>query len=185
MSQPRRRRRRRGSRRGGGAKPPRGDQQKQAVSGGEAAPTGRRRRRRRRRGRAPSGPRTLEEVIDGLAPRPEGALTLPEDELDLDDIIGSLQAKWGVPVYPQEYRLTIKVADDKNGTAAGKSASRGGAEREGIRPGAAGIPREKAPAAPRMPRDDAGEDDGGGGSRRRRRRRRARRGGGRGGDPGA
>ena len=175
MSQQRRRRRRR---KGRGGEGPLGEGQKQASSGSEAAPSRRRRGRRRRKGRAVSGPRTLEEVIDALAPRPEGDLTLPEDDLDLDDVIGSLQAKWGVPVYPQEYRITIKVADDKNGTAAGKSSPRSGSEREGLRPAAAGITREKAPAAPRIPHADADRGEGGGGPRRRRRRRRRSRGGG-------
>ncbi|MBA3291852.1 MAG: hypothetical protein H0U17_10225, partial [Actinobacteria bacterium] len=45
--------------------------------------------------------------------RPE-TLTLPPDERRLEEIIGSLQSEMGVPQNPQEYRLTIKVAEERD-----------------------------------------------------------------------
>ena len=106
---------------------------------------------------------------------------LPPDGRKLEDIIGSLQSEMGVPQSPQEYRLTIKVVDDKDaGSKNGaktKPAPSGGDGRDG-RP-----KREKAPAAPRFgaegsqaaPREKAP-------SRRRRSRRRRRGGRGKGGN---
>jgi hypothetical protein len=87
-------------------------------------------------------------------------------------LIGELQSKYGVPQYPQEYRITIKVAEERDS----RSETVEEPERSGepTPPRTDGVKREKAPAAPLL----MGEGEGGGGRRRRRGRRRKRRTGG-------
>lgn len=100
-------------------------------------------------------------------------LTTDPDGQDLDEIIGELQSVWGVPQYPQEYRITIKVAEERNGNR----------PRTPKPPmvTASGVQREKAPAAPRMGAGSGSESTGD--APRRKRRRRRRRGGGGSGTP--
>lgn len=193
MSQPRRRRRRRrkpsreqapGARAGGEAV---------ASQGQEGAPGGAGRSRRRRRGAAASGAGPAKQVSSedlvrkAHAPRPK-TLTAPPDGQKLEEIIRELQSVWGVPQYPQEYRLILKVADEREARSARRTSNGGGdgrpqagaravstkppsgTEEEGPR-------REKAPAAPRIgtaPSD--GEDSQEAAPARRKRSRRRRRG---------
>lgn len=172
MSQPRRRRRRRKTGAGGSAHQPGGKDQareqakaqgrRARAQGGGQAGSRRRRRGRRRSQSAPANPSPAlsEDIFRAYLPRTEaGAQMLPEDGTRLEDLIGELQSEWGVPQYPQEYRITLKVAEAKEAKTAAQ-------------PPAAGVPkREKAPAAPRI----GAEADDEQGSRRRRRRRRGRR----------
>lgn len=104
-------------------------------------------------------------------------LTTDPDGQDLDEIIGELQSVWGVPQYPQEYRITIKVAEERNG-----GSNRPRAPKQPRVVTASGVQREKAPAAPRMG-GSASEDTGD--APRRKRRRRRKRGGGSGNPPAA
>jgi hypothetical protein len=182
MSQPRRKRRRR--RRGGGNE--RAGQQEQPRPAGEqpksqSNPKSRRRRRRRgRRGRAerpPASPGSSEDLVRALpADRPD-KLTAPHDGVTLEEVIGELQSSWGVPQYPQEYRLTIKVAEERDVKAAEPSVSLDSQARqraeEGQAPAGAGDGpiREKAPAPPLL-RESAPPP---GGPRRRKRGRGRRR----------
>jgi hypothetical protein len=170
MSQQRRRRRRR---RRGGAKQPQGvaaaapqDSGATAQASGEQV-AGRPKRRRRRRGggRREQAPRTLEEVVRAVKGPPPEQLTADPDGTTLDDVIGELQSIWGVPQYPQEYRITLKVAEDRSG-GNGRSSD----------PGPNGITRERAPAAPRVGPAASGSGDGPAREQAPRRKRRARRG---------
>jgi hypothetical protein len=175
MSQPRRRRRRR--RRGPTPSPDGESQQTPEPQGGatKGVRSGRARRRRSRRGggaRKPATPQTLEDVVRDInGGRPE-SLTAPPDGQKLESVIGELQSAWGVPQYPQEYRITIKVAEERGG----------GVERE-VREGPNGVTRERAPAAPRVAPAPSG-DTGMRRERAPRRRRRTRRGRRKGGDTG-
>jgi hypothetical protein len=180
MSQPRRRRRRR--RRGGGGQPQptesgaRPAEEQAATPEGRAQGKSRRRRRRGRSGREQQGPRSLEEVVRAVrGPQPE-KLTADPDGQTLEGVIGDLQSIWGVPQYPQEYRITLKVAEEKSasGSTNGRSSE----------PGPNGITRERAPAAPRVgPAPGSGEPVAREKApRRRRRSRRGRRRGGASGD---
>jgi hypothetical protein len=117
--------------------------------------------------------------------RPD-TLMLPPDDRRLEDIIGSLQSEMGVPQNPQEYRLTVKIAEERDGN------HRGHKPPEAKTPNgeANGKPkREKAPAPP----PNVGGGDAPSAQRekapsRKRRSRRRRRGGrsrgGSGGSPG-
>jgi len=107
--------------------------------------------------------------------RPE-TLTLPPDERRLEEIIGSLQSEMGVPQNPQEYRLTIKVAEERD---SGNGRSQRSTESQGVGDGGDDKPkREKAPAAPRMGgSEEPGAQREKAPSSRRRRSRRRRRGG--------
>lgn len=148
MSQPRRRRRRR---KRGGPRPdaPRPeDQSPQAPDDAAQRASRGRRRRRRRRGRRTEtpGPRTLEEVEQAIKGPMPAELTAPPDGQTLEGIIGDLQSRWGVPQYPQEYRITLKLADEPKASPAPPTSDNGG------------VTREKAPAAPRVaaPTGEAG-----------------------------
>ena len=184
MSQQRRRRRRR--RKGGGSAEPKqgqaGAQQKQQQQQQQAADpnkqaSGRRRRRRGRpRGesRQPSSPKSSEELVRALPKERPKTLTAPPDGQSLDALIGELQSKYGVPQYPQEYRITIKVAEERESRSDTSDETEREPEPTAQRPD--GVKREKAPAAPLLMR---GEGEGAPGGRRRRRgRRRKRRSGG-------
>jgi hypothetical protein len=46
--------------------------------------------------------------------RPD-TLTAEHDGTTLEQVIGELQSRWGVPESPQEFRITIKVGEDRNG----------------------------------------------------------------------
>jgi hypothetical protein len=162
-----RRRRRRRSGRPGGAPPE--TPQTQASASGDGSGSPRRSRGRRRGGRRASSeaksssPRTLEEVIRSIRGTPD-RLTAAPDGQSLEEVIGELQSIWGVPQYPQEYRLTIKVAEE---------AARSAPSTNGVTKVANGITRERAPAAPRA---GVGGSEGAAREKAPRRRRRARRG---------
>jgi len=104
--------------------------------------------------------------------RPD-TLTLPPDDRRLEDIIGSLQSEMGVPQNPQEYRLTVKVAEERDNHRPAKQS-----EPKRETGDSNGRPkREKAPAPPQV-----GSGDSPAGARerapsRKRRSRRRRRGG--------
>jgi hypothetical protein len=181
MNQPRRRRRRRRKRGGsGGGGAAEGESRPGAQVAGRDEPSrtagvsrSRRRRRRGRGDRKPGdGPRTLEEVVASIKPpRPE-RLTADPDGQVLEEIIGDLQGTLGVPQYPQEFRITIKVAEERNGRA----------DSQTVRAHAdTAVTREKAPAAPSVgpeSPDDSPERERAPGRKRRARRGRRRRGGG-------
>ena len=109
--------------------------------------------------------------------RPE-TLTAPPDGQTLEGLIGELQSVWGVPQYPQEYRITIKVAEERDARAERAVPLEEVADTkvEEARPSlgvtSAGPRREKAPAAPRVGGGDGDQPQ----ARRRRGRRRRRRG---------
>ncbi|HEX2241395.1 MAG TPA: hypothetical protein VHJ82_09675 [Actinomycetota bacterium] len=174
MSQPRRRRRRRGRGRGGPPPDQAARQQQQSQQQSQARPEvprgggeGGRRRRRRGPAREPASPKSSEDLVRAIPqPRPE-SLTAPADGTTLEQVIGELQSHWGVPQYPQEYRITIKVADERDARVERAE------EPRPAEPSPDGAPRrERAPSAPRVEppsgvlREQA--------PRRRRRRRRGR-----------
>jgi hypothetical protein len=106
---------------------------------------------------------------------------LPPDDRRLEDIIGSLQSEMGVPQNPQEYRLTVKVAEERD------------TEHRSPRPSEVktsngesdGKPkREKAPAPPHIGGSDAPAGQREKAPSRKRRSRRRRRGGRSGGSGG-
>ncbi|MDQ3783293.1 MAG: hypothetical protein M3360_00080 [Actinomycetota bacterium] len=193
MSQPRRKRRRRrkpnreqgtGARAGGEAEPSQGQQ---------GAPGGAGRSRRRRRGAAASsaGPAKLvssEDLVRKAHVPPPTTLTAPPDGQKLEEIIRELQSVWGVPQYPQEYRLTLKVADERdvrsarrtsNGVGDGRAqaAARAVSRKPTSETVEEGPRREKAPAAPRIGTTTSeGEDAPEATPARRKRSRRRRRG---------
>lgn len=185
MSQPRRKRRRRG--RGGQSDAARKQQSSGAPGGNLAreqqAATPKKTRRRRGRGRGqprqPAAAPSSEDLVRALPKDPPATLTAPPDGQSLETIIGELQSDWGVPQYPQEYRLTIKVAEDRD--------QRADQVEDAPRPTPAredgdGPRREKAPAAPLMRmRSSDGAASGESATRKRRRGRRRRRRGGSGG----
>ncbi|HET7482531.1 MAG TPA: hypothetical protein VFK89_06685 [Actinomycetota bacterium] len=180
MSQQRRRRRRR--RRGGSgasseakqaAQPQQQQQQQQQQSSDQPKSSRRRRRRGRPRGesRQATSPRSSEDLVRALPKERPKTLTAPPDGQTLDALIGELQSKYGVPQYPQEYRITIKVAEERDSRPETADES----DKEPA-PRADGVKREKAPAAPLLMRGE-GDSSTTGRKRRRGRRRRRRPGG--------
>ena len=152
MSQPRRRRRRRRKPGGEGAQSPRQEGQQVREQASDLDASGRsgssrsRNRRRRRKGSGPaiSSPKSSEDLVRALPKERPTQLTAPPDGQSLEKIIGDLQSNYGVPAYPQEYRITIKVAEEKP-AASGQPAPPKAA------PAPDGAPkREKAPAPPRV-----------------------------------
>jgi hypothetical protein len=190
MSQPRRRRRRRRRSGGTGEQPKQsGKQQIRRESARQDAPPQRRTRRRRgRRGKQAESrsPSSSEDLVRALPKERPASLSLPPDGQSLDEIIGELQSVWGVPQYPQEYRITIKIQEDRDRGDQSTVVEELSDPEQGRAPGDTDVPiREKAPAAPLMrSRSQSGD----GGVRRekapRRRRRSRRRRGGRGGGGG-
>jgi hypothetical protein len=195
MSQPRRRRRRR--RRGGrGAGAPSASAQgagapaeqteglpekQPEAGGGEAAGAdASARSRRRRRARGPRPTDEASSALEGVRRRPPATLTAPPDGRTLEGVIGELQSIWGVPQNPQEYRITVKVADERDNRGRRVSSIEEVREERPVQaPGGGGRPRrEKAPAAPRIGDDltESGAERTTGTTRRRRSRRRRRKG---------
>ncbi|MDQ3916777.1 MAG: hypothetical protein M3323_15830, partial [Actinomycetota bacterium] len=118
MSQPRRRRRRRRKPSDGQKPRPEGQQVREQASqldSSRSSSTRSRTRRRRRRGGEGqvASPKSSEDLVRALPRERPAELTAPPDGQSLDTIIGELQSNYGVPAYPQEYRITIKVAEDK------------------------------------------------------------------------
>lgn len=177
MSQPRRRRRRRGrggsgAPRGGGAPAERQPRADQAAPG----TTGRRKRRRRggRSGGGSSSPASSEDLVRGpVRERPE-RLTRDPDGTTLEQVIGELQSNWGVPQFPQEFKITLRVAGESRGGGDAVEAEEvleDPADTQARTGNGTDRPRrEKAPAPPRLA-VASGED----GAVRPKRRRRARR----------
>ena len=192
MSQQPRRRRRKRRGRGGQGKKPQQQQQESASqrSQGERsqqqpkAEGGSRRRRRRGRGRSRGGgersitpAKSSEDIVRAPDRKRPDTLMLPADDRRLEDIIGSLQSEMGVPQNPQEYRLTVKIAEERdNSNRSHKPAEvkaptvsrMASPEREGT--GTAQRRRRRCPAAQREKAPSR--------KRRSRRRRRGGRGGG-------
>ena len=190
MSQPRRRRRRRrkpGSSSDQSASSEQKQKQQKQQPGQQqppAASAGRRRRRRGRprgEGKRPASPKSSEDLVrNGPKQRP-ATLTAPPDGQTLEGIIGELQSHYGVPQYPQEYRITIKVADERDHRPDPPSADD---RKQDAAPKGNGPKREKAPSAPVLLRE--GADAPSPANKKRRRGRRGRRGrGGSGGGNGA
>lgn len=189
MSQPRRRRRRR--RRGGAPADP---ARKQQAASGQSAPAqqqqpGGQKKTRRRRGRGrgqsrqPQAAKSSEDLVRAEPRERPATLTAAPDGQTLEGIIGELQSVWGVPQYPQEYRITIKIAEERDQRPSEPEENGRSASDTPPRPGD-GPRREKAPAAPLMRSRapfDGGSSGDGESKRRRRGRRRRRRGGGGGG----
>lgn len=151
----------------------------------EGGQPSRRSRNRRGRGRGggerqPASPRSSEDLVRALPRERPETLTLPPDGMTLEQVIGDLQSEHGVPQYPQEFRITLKVAEerDRERTAPADAPARGAAETGQVRVVDGGPRREKAPSL----RGGTGEDGPGReaapGRRRRRGRRRRKRGGG-------
>ena len=192
MSQPRRRRRRRrrGTTSEGEVQPPRSQSETQATGQPGLQPTaseqplraGRGRRRRRGRGRqraadAPS-PRSSADIFRAERAQPV-VVGAPHDGRTLEAVIGELQSIWGVPQSPQEYRITLKVAEEREVRGERVAAIEEVKEEPPGDAGAGQPRREKAPAAPRIsggPLTDATSDEGEVPTRRKRSRRRRRRG---------
>ncbi|MFN2587329.1 MAG: hypothetical protein ABR613_04315 [Actinomycetota bacterium] len=183
MSQPRRRRRRR--RKPSEPSKPSADaqqvrEQASQLDASRSSSSRSRSRRRRRRGGEPqiASPKSSEDLVRALPRERPPRLTAPPDGQSLEAIIGELQSNFGVPAYPQEYRITIKVAEEKQVTPAGNGAA---SSRAPTAPPEAGPRREKAPAAPRVAPEGSGEVEVPAEKAARRRRSRRRRGrGGRG-----
>lgn len=172
----RRRRRRRGQ---GGERQPTPQQNAETTSQSRKS-----RRRRGRRGRGQgtqaASPQSSEDLVRALPRRRPETITAPPDGTTLEEVIGDLQSEWGVPQYPQEFRITLKVSEEKDGRAE-KTVSADEAVKEAADdaqvPAIEGAPRrEKAPSL----RATAGGPTRERASRRRRRggRRKRRRGGG-------
>lgn len=184
MSQPRRRRRKRRKPSGETAQKPRqeGQQVREQASSldasGRSSSSRSRNRRRRRKGSGPgtASPKSSEDLVRALPKERPSQLTAPPDGQSLEKIIGELQSNYGVPAYPQEYRITIKVAEEKPAASAQPAAPK-------TAPAPDAAPkREKAPAAPRVG-PEGSEEEGGPERPAKRRRGRRRRGRGRGPGP--
>jgi hypothetical protein len=204
MTQPRRRRRRR---RGGGQGAGQGEEDRTAdapvvprdgAGGGSARKTERdgsenrssgRSRRGRRRGKARRESRETSETVSSedlvRAPprRPPRTLSRPPDGITLEQVIGELQSDWGVPQHPQEFRITLRVADERARSGGPTTVEELREERPAEPDAGSATPavaphvkREKAPAAPRVEAVGSGEDASAGRSRKRRRSRKRKRG---------
>jgi hypothetical protein len=81
-------------------------------------------------------------------------MTAPPDGTTLEEVIGELQSVWGVPQYPQEFRITLKVADEREPRAERAAAVDDLPDQKSdeARPSldTTSPRREKAPAAPRV-----------------------------------
>ena len=180
MSQPRRRRRRRRksgapSEQSASSQERQGQQRNQPPSG--SAPARKRRRRGRSRGEAKrqASPKSSEDLVRARPKERPATLTAPADGQTLEGIIGDLQSQYGVPQYPQEYRITIKVADEnQRGEVAVVEERKQDPETAKTN----GPKREKAPAAPLLLRGDGSAPSPNKRKKRGRRGRRRRGGGG-------
>ena len=156
--------------------------QGQPVAREQASAVGRPRRRRRGRSRGgqerAASPKSSEDLVRALPRERPTTLTAPPDGQTLETLIGDLQSEYGVPQYPQEFRITLKVADERD-RAERPAQDDGASQPPPPPPPGNGAPRrEKAPgmsASGEPAREQAGAP------RRRSRRRRRRRGSGGGG----
>jgi hypothetical protein len=104
----------------------------------------------------------------------------------MEQVVGELQSEWGVPQYPQEYRLTLKVAEERDArgekTVSAEEAVKDAAD-DAQAPAIEGAPRrEKAPSL-RAATGNGPVRETAPKRRRRGGRRRRRRGGGEGANP--
>ena len=162
MSQPRRRRRNRRRRPGGANRQNKREAVEQSRSGGEEEGTQEQSSRSRRSGRGRRGrtrardartasPKSSEDLVRGDPKRPPAQLTRPHDGTTLEQVIGELQSSWGVPQHPQEYRITLKVAEERGEKAPQVTEERADPPAVDSPTSDGGKPRrEKAPAAPRI-----------------------------------
>jgi hypothetical protein len=185
--QPRRKRRKRRGRGGQGKKPQQQQESASQRSQGERsqqqpkAEGGSRRRRRRGRSRSRGGgersitpAKSSEDIVRAHDRKRPDTLMLPPDDRKLEDIIGSLQSEMGVPQNPQEYRLTVKIAEERDNSSRSHKPS----EVKAPNGEPDGKPRrEKAPAAPNVGGGDAPAAQREKAPSRKRRSRRRRRGG--------
>jgi hypothetical protein len=186
-SRRRRRRRRGGAPADGERRVERETPQGQPVSRDQAAGTGRGRRRRRGRARGQerkvSSPKSSEDLVRALPRERPATLTAPADGQTLEGLIGDLQSEYGVPQYPQEYRITVKVAEERD---RGERPAQEDQPSTPSRPPPPPPPenggprREKAPSM-RTAVEGGERDQSAGGEPRKRSRRRRRRGRGGGG----
>ena len=161
MSQPRRRRRNRRRKPSGANRQTKRDAVEQSRGSGEEEGSQERTSRSRRSGRGRRGrtrgrdagtasPKSSEDLVRGDPKRPPAQLTRQPDGTTLEQVIGELQSSWGVPQHPQEYRITLKVAEERSERA---QVTEERADPPDVDPGAADGDkprREKAPAAPRI-----------------------------------
>lgn len=186
MSPARRRRRRR---RGAGKPAEGAAREARAREQAPAQQSKGRRRRRRGRGRGAgqresSSPRSSEDLVRALPQERPKTLSAPADGTILEEVIGDLQSRWGVPQYPQEYRITLKVGDEREGRQDRGAQTVDSTDKPSTTTDAASGPRrERAPAAPRI--GAVAEATRSAGGRRRRRGRRRKRGGGGGASSGS
>ena len=160
MSQPRRRRRSRRRRSSGSSDQTKREAVEQARGGGDDQVAQQRSAKPRRSGRGRRGrtrardarsasPKSSEDLVRGDPKRPPAQLTGEHDGTSLEQVIGELQSTWGVPQHPQEFRITLKVAEDR-GDRAVATEERVDPESDTAADGDDKPKREKAPAAPRI-----------------------------------
>ena len=103
----------------------------------------------------------------------------------MEQIVGELQSEWGVPQSPQEYRITLKVAEERSrgGETAVLEERTDPEDPEELVTGpppseeaVTTVRREKAPAAPRVGMVEGSSEDEEAKPRKKRRRRRRGRG---------
>lgn len=149
----------------------------------QASGSGSGRRRRRGRGRSQerrvSSPKSSEDLVRALPRERPETLTAPPDGQTLEGLIGDLQSEYGVPQYPQEYRITVKVAEERDRGERAAPTDEAGAARPAPAPARdnGGPRREKAPsmrAAGGPEEEDAAGAQPAGARKRSRRRRRGR-----------
>lgn len=191
MSQPRRRRRRRrkGDRAAGESKRhalERARKQEDDVEATERSSSRARRSGRGRRGRGrpregrTASPQSSEDLVRAAPKRRPAQLTRPHDGTTLEQVIGELQSSYGVPQNPQEYRLTLRIAEERGDKATVVEEAQDPATEDGRPAPGAGTDsgdrprREKAPAAPRIRGSEAGDGAASEGTKRKRSRRRRR-----------
>jgi hypothetical protein len=183
------RRRRRRRRRKADPQPPRRQENSQASArsgNGAASASGSRARRRERapgtRWSASASPKSSEDLVRAAPRQRPATLTAPHDGQTLEQVIGDLQSEWGVPQYPQEYRITLRVADERDvrpERATTEEAKADGTAERVARPGSSASPRrERAPAMRVALGEESQSTREKAPGRRRRGRRRRRRGGG-------
>lgn len=114
QSRPRRRKRRRKS--GRAPSDQQGPQPAAAgavAAGADSKARGKRRRGRRSKDSQPA--KSSEDLVRSFAPPKVAELEGAGDDTTLEEVIGELQSAHGVPRYPQEFRIVIKVAEPGNG----------------------------------------------------------------------
>ena len=161
MSQPRRRRRNRRRRPSGTGRQSKREavEQSRNESDEPAAQDGGTRSRRSGRGRRgrtrardarTASPKSSEDLVRADPKRPPAQLTRAHDGTTLEQVIGELQSTWGVPQHPQEFRITLKVAEERGDKAQVTEERADPPDVEAAIGGEDKPRRETAPAAPRI-----------------------------------